>query len=85
MNFLRLGIGIVAAVLFVSSGQNMSQLQSVGGQTVAEYFYQAMGMFSYGMAALCLVGSLPRGSSAVRTSGASPVPTPPNASDSALS
>jgi hypothetical protein len=49
---------ILAAVAFAAAGRAMISLQSQAGNTVAEAFYQAMGLFSFGMAGLALLGGL---------------------------
>lgn len=51
-------IGLVGVLVFAYAGLTMVNLQSQAGNTVAEAFYQAMGYFSFGMAALTLVGTV---------------------------
>ena len=50
---VRIGAGIAAAAAFFYAGQQMN-IQSVAGDTINEAFYQAMGIFSYGMSALSI-------------------------------
>lgn len=60
MQGLRFLAGMFGALLFGAAGTDMQQLRSIGGDSVAEYFYQAMGVFSWGMAALSVaVGIAP--------------------------
>jgi hypothetical protein len=47
-----------AAALFVVAGLKMTSLRSESGNTIAELFDQAMGLFSYGMAALTVLGGI---------------------------
>jgi hypothetical protein len=54
----RLAAGIAAAVLFVLAAQSMD-IHSQAGTTIDEAFYQAMGIFSYAMAALSIALALP--------------------------
>jgi hypothetical protein len=54
----RLAAGIVAAVLFVIAAQSMD-IHSQAGTSIDEAFYQAMGMFSYAMAALSITVAWP--------------------------
>jgi hypothetical protein len=51
-----LGIG---ALIFVFAGLQMISLHSQGGNSVAEFFYQAMGLFSFGMAFLTAGAAIP--------------------------
>ena len=51
-------LGVVAAVVFVVAGAAMVGLRSQAGNTVAEAFYQAMGVFSFGMAGMALLAIL---------------------------
>lgn len=76
MDIIRGIIAVGAAAVFAYAGVQMSELRSVGGDSVAEYFYQAMGLFSYGMAGLCLILAVPRGSGPSATSVPAPVPSP---------
>ena len=57
----------------------MVGLRSVGGESVAEYFYQAFGILSFGLAALSVALAVPSAASAVlSTSGPPPDAAPPN-------
>lgn len=54
--------GILAtagAVVFVMAGSKMRSIESISGDSIAEAFYEAMGLFAYGMAVLCLLVGLP--------------------------
>jgi hypothetical protein len=55
---VRLGLGIVAAALFFFAAQQMD-IHSQSGDSINEAFYQAMGIFSYAMAALSLAVAWP--------------------------
>ncbi len=55
----RLVVAIVAAGIFVVAGNELRGLESVSGNSVAEAFYNKMGIFSYGMAGLSLLIGLP--------------------------
>jgi hypothetical protein len=57
--FVRTVASVVAAILFIYAGTELRGLESVAGNTVAEAFYQKMGFFAYGMAALSLAVGLP--------------------------
>lgn len=57
--FLRFVAGMVAAGIFIYAGNDMRDLESVSGDSVAEFFYHAMGLFSYGMAALSVLLAIP--------------------------
>lgn len=56
----RFVFGSLAALAFLWAGYEMTTLQSVGGNTVAEAFDHYVGYFSYGMAFLSLAIALPR-------------------------
>jgi hypothetical protein len=56
----RMLLAFGAALLFVIAGLQMVGLQSISGDTVAEAFYNDMGWFSFGMAALAAVFGVPR-------------------------
>lgn len=58
---IRLTMALVAAGLFAYAGVQMVGLRSVGGESVAEYFYQAVGWMSFGLAALSIAVGLRRG------------------------
>jgi len=47
---------LAAVILFAVSGYRMIQLRSISGDTVAEAFFQAMGLFSFGMSAVTASG-----------------------------
>ena len=51
-------VASVAALIFAVAGTQMISLHSEAGNTVAELFDHAMGLFSLGMAALVLLGGL---------------------------
>jgi uncharacterized membrane protein YccC len=51
-------ITLLAAGAFALAGYTMVSLRSESGNTVAEAFDQAMGIFSFGMAGLVLLGGL---------------------------
>ena len=57
--FVRLAAAAVAAILFVFAGNEMRDIKSVSGDSIAKAFYQAVGLFSYGMAALSVAIGLP--------------------------
>jgi hypothetical protein len=50
--------GLLAAALFAFAGFQMTSLQSQSGNTVAELFDNAMGWFSWGMAAISAAWAL---------------------------
>jgi len=56
---VRFVLSLVGAGVFVVAGRHMLALESVSGNSVAEEFYNAMGLFAYGMAALSVVIGLP--------------------------
>lgn len=45
---------VIAALFFCVAGIQMVSIQSVGGNTIAEVYYQAMGLGMFGFSALCL-------------------------------
>jgi hypothetical protein len=49
---------VAAAGAFALAGLNMVGLESQAGNTVAEAFYNAMGIFSFGMAGLVLAAGI---------------------------
>jgi hypothetical protein len=55
----RVIVGCLAAWLFWNAGDAMTQIHSISGDSTAEAFYQAMGLFSHGMAALSVVIGAP--------------------------
>jgi NADH pyrophosphatase NudC (nudix superfamily) len=56
---VRLVVALGAALMFVLAGSQMTSLKSEAGNSVAEAFDNAMGVFSYGMAALALALGIP--------------------------
>jgi cytosine/uracil/thiamine/allantoin permease len=54
LRILRFLVACVAAVVFVSAGQEMRGITSVSGDSIAEAFYHSVGLFCYGMAILSL-------------------------------
>jgi hypothetical protein len=54
LRILRFVVACVAAVVFYSAGQDMREITSVSGDSIAEAFYHALGLFSWGMAVLSL-------------------------------
>lgn len=50
---------LLAAGLFANAGAEMINLESQAGNTVAEAFYNAMGVFAFGMAALSVAVAAP--------------------------
>ena len=56
---MRLFMGIVAAILFALAGYLMVTIESEAGNTVAEAFYNAVGVLSFGLAALSVAVALP--------------------------
>ena len=52
-------VGATAATLFVIAGTKMTAIESVSGDSIDELYYQAFGMFSYGMAALSALAVVP--------------------------
>ena len=63
----RLIAGIAAAIAFVVAGAEMTSLESEAGNTVAEAFDNAMGVFSYGMAALSIALAMPATTAAAQS------------------
>ena len=57
---LRSVLGLVGAAVLAYAGMRMQSIQSVAGNTVAESFYQSMGLVAYGLAAVAAAWSLPR-------------------------
>lgn len=57
---LRLACGILAAIVFAYAGLQMVALRSQGGNSVAELFDNAVGIFSFGVALIAFGWSLPR-------------------------
>lgn len=55
-SFLRLVLGIVAAIVFAYAGNHMRDIHSVSGDSIAEEFYHQVGMLCYGLA--CVAGLL---------------------------
>jgi len=51
---LRFLGAVIAAVVFYSAGQEMRDITSISGDSIAEAFYHAVGLFSWGMAILSL-------------------------------
>ncbi|MBC7543066.1 MAG: hypothetical protein H7338_10075 [Candidatus Sericytochromatia bacterium] len=45
-------LGLTGTVIFAFAGAQMTGLKSVSGTSVAESYYQSMGVFSFGLAAL---------------------------------
>lgn len=56
---VRFVVATIAAIAFAAAGAQMTGLESAAGNTVAEAFDNAMGIFSYGMAALSIAVGLP--------------------------
>lgn len=56
---MRLLMGLVAAAVFAFAGYLMVNLQSQSGNTVAEAFDHAVGVFSFGMAVLSIAVAVP--------------------------
>jgi uncharacterized protein YhhL (DUF1145 family) len=52
--YVQGGLGVAGAVIFLIAGNQMMGLRSVSGTSVAENYYQSMGVFSFGMAAMSL-------------------------------
>jgi hypothetical protein len=42
-----LALGTIVALMFMAAGANMMDLRSIGGTSVAEVFYQDMGLFVF--------------------------------------
>ena len=63
-DFIRVVMTLAAIGLFVAAGLKMLDIQSQGSiegnVSINEVFYQAMGFFSFGMAALSALVGLPR-------------------------
>jgi hypothetical protein len=57
---LRVIMGVVAAALFAVAGVQMLSLHSQAGNTVAEAFYNAVGLLSLGLAALSVAVAMPQ-------------------------
>ncbi len=51
---LGVGLAIVAALIFAFAGIQLIGIHSIAGDTIAEAFYNAVGMMSFGFAALSL-------------------------------
>ncbi|PKL13627.1 MAG: hypothetical protein CVV52_05140 [Spirochaetae bacterium HGW-Spirochaetae-8] len=45
---------VIAALVFCVAGIQMVSIQSMGGNTIAEVYYRAMGLGMFGFSALCL-------------------------------
>ncbi|MEP7227250.1 MAG: hypothetical protein ABI785_07810 [Gemmatimonadales bacterium] len=76
---LRLVVGLVAAGLFFYAAQQMD-IHSQSGTSIDEAFYQAMGIFSYAMAALSVAVVWPvNPPKAAATNGTEQAPTPATA------
>lgn len=52
---LRPLVALLTAGIFVFAGLTMLSIRSVSGDSVAEAFYQAFGIFSFGFAGLALL------------------------------
>lgn len=80
LQIVRFLVALIAAVVFVYAGGQMTSLHSQAGNTVAELFDQYMGYFSFGMAILCVAIGLPtRLTMPPTTSIQAPAPGAPSA------
>lgn len=48
-------VALLTAAIFVFAGYSMLQIRSISGDSVAEAFYQAYGIFSFGLAGIALL------------------------------
>jgi hypothetical protein len=82
MDGIRAITALVAAAIFAYAGSEMMGLRSVSGDSLAEAFYQTMGLFSFGMTALCVTLAVPRSTPASLIPASASLPaTPPTPTD----
>jgi hypothetical protein len=75
MALFKLIAVVLTAAVFLYAGFLMLEIESEAGNTVAEAFYNAMGVFSLAMAGLTIVAAIPSPtatSSRPETSGGPP-------------
>jgi len=50
--------GLASAAIFIWAGITMLSIRSISGDSIAEAFYQAFGLFSFGFVGLSLIAGL---------------------------
>ena len=68
-------VAIATPVAFAFAGFQMLSLKSVAGDSVAEFFYHAMGLFSLAMAGMAILVAMMLNSAMTTSAGTYPFPS----------